>query len=76
MLKYVRCVKHSVKGAADGNEVGDELVRVVKVVAKDVCMDLSELSSRFLAVEQPENPPLNLSVPSLHMKKKKKQQHS
>lgn len=70
VLKYERCIKHSVKGTADGNEVGDELVRVVKMVAKDVGMDLSELGSRFLAVEQPENPPLNLSAPSVHMKKK------
>lgn len=41
MLKYDGCITHSVKRTADGNEVGDELVRVVKVVAKDVGMDLS-----------------------------------
>ncbi|MCE3051737.1 hypothetical protein HAX54_050612, partial [Datura stramonium] len=47
VLKYEGYIKHFVKGATDGNEVGDEYVRVVKLVAKDMCVDLSELSVNF-----------------------------
>lgn len=72
MLEDEGRVKHFVKGAADGNEVGEELVRVVKVVAKDMGMDLSELGSRFVTVEKAQNPPLNLSAPSVHMHNQKR----
>lgn len=67
MLEDEGCVEHFIKGTADGDEVGEELVGVVKMVAKDVGMDLSEMGSRFVTVEKTENPPLNLSAPSVHM---------
>lgn len=47
--------------------MGDDLVELVKAMAEDVAVDLTELGSGFVTVEEPENPPLGLTADSAHI---------
>lgn len=47
--------------------MGDNLVELVKAMAEDVAVDLTELGSGFVTVEEPENPPLGLTADSAHI---------
>lgn len=47
--------------------MGDDLVELVKAMAEEVAVDLTELGSGFVTVEQPENPPLGLTANSAHI---------
>lgn len=47
--------------------MGDDLVELVKAMAEEVAVDLTELGSGFVAVEEPENPPLGLTANSAHI---------
>lgn len=44
--------------------MGEDLVRLVEVVAEEVSVDLSELGECFAAVEEAEDPPLHLPATS------------
>lgn len=47
--------------------MGDDLVELVKAMAEDVAVDLTELGSGFVTVEEPENPPLGRTADSAHI---------
>lgn len=47
--------------------MGDDLIELVKAMAEDVAVDLTELGSGFVTVEEPENPPLGLTADSAHI---------
>lgn len=59
LLKDTVGIRHFIEGAADGDEMGEELVGVVEMVAEKVSMDFSEMGSGFPAVEKVEEPPLH-----------------
>ena len=52
MEEDARRVGHLVEGGAYEDEVGEDLVGVVKVVAEEVRVDLGEVGARGVAVEE------------------------
>lgn len=67
LAKDAICVSHFVKGAANGDKVGEDLVRLVEVVAEEMGMDFGESGSGFVAVEEVEDSPLHLPASSAHL---------
>lgn len=61
------CVSHFVKGPANGDEVREDLVGLVEAMAEEVGMDLRELGSGFVAVEEAEDSPLHLAASFAHV---------
>lgn len=67
LLKDKVGIRHFIEGAADGDEMGEELVGVVEMVAEEVSMDFSEVGSGFPAVQKVEEPALHrLPASSVH----------
>lgn len=54
------CIRHFVKRRAYGNEVGEELVGVVEMMAKEVSMYFSESGSSVTTMEKAEKLPFHL----------------
>lgn len=67
MGKDASGVRHSIKGGTNGNEVGENLIGLMKAMAEEKCMDLGEFGSRIATVEKTKNFPLNLSQVSAHV---------
>jgi hypothetical protein len=61
------CVTHFVKSPANGDEVCEDLVGLVEAMAEEVGVDLGELGSGFVAVEEAEDSPLHLAASSAHV---------
>ena len=59
-------VAHFVNGAADGDEVGEDLVGLVEAVAEEVGVDFGELFAGFVAVEEAEYSPFDLATRLAH----------
>lgn len=55
-------VGHPVEGAADGDEVGEDLVGLVEAVAEEVGVDLGESGPGLAAVEEPQDGSLRLEI--------------
>lgn len=55
-------VGHPVEGAADGDEVGEDLVGLVEAVAEEVGVDLGEPGPGLAAVEESQDGSLRLQV--------------
>jgi hypothetical protein len=66
LAKDTICICHFVKGPANGDEMGKDLVRLVKAVAEEVGMDFRELGSGFVAVEEAEDSSLDLEASFAH----------
>lgn len=60
-------ISHLVQGATHRDEVGEDLVGLVEVVAEDVGVYLGKLGSGFPAVEVAEDSPLRLPAHSAHL---------
>lgn len=61
------CVSHFVKAPANGDEMGEDLVGLVEAVAEEVGVDLGELGSGFVAMEEAEDSPLHLAASFAHV---------
>lgn len=49
-----------------GNEVGEDLVGLVKAMTEEVGMDLGKLNSSFVAMEEVKNLSFNLKASPAH----------
>ena len=66
LAKDTICICHFVKGPANGDEVGEDLVGLVEAVAEEVGMDFRESGSRFVAMEEAEDSSLDLEASFAH----------
>lgn len=66
MVKDPIRVGHFVERPANGDEMGEDLVGLVKSMAEEVGVDLGELCSCFMAMEEAENSPFDLTASPAH----------
>lgn len=66
MVKDAIRVGHFVQRPANGDEMGEDLVGMVKSMAEEVSVDLRELGSGFMAMEEAEDPPFDLTASPAH----------
>lgn len=59
-------IRHFVEGATDRDEMGEEKVRLVEVMAEEVGVDLGQFSSGVMAMEEAKDSPLRLPATSAH----------
>lgn len=60
------CIGHFVLRSTNRNKMSKDMVKLVKAMAKEMGMDLAELGSGIMAMEEAQDLALNLPASSAH----------